>query len=120
LAQHRDIQRGCYSRNQHDRQTGRRGTARTVRRSATGLVDFTRPLWIGLRGQPRVGRRPDIIARTLAALREAGIQLHLVTTMPGRVSVLVESNVLGDAVRTLHATFIPVAPEPCLDVIPAA
>ena len=67
-----------------------------------------------------VGRRPDIIARTLAALREADIPPYLVTIMPGRVSVLVDSDVVDGAVRTLHAAFIPVAPESRLDVVPTA
>lgn len=61
-----------------------------------------------------IGRRPDLIAHSLAALRGAGIAPRLVTTMPGRVSVLVDSNLLEEAVRVLHATFIPVAPDPQL------
>jgi aspartate kinase len=61
-----------------------------------------------------IGRRPGIIARSLAALRTAGIAPRLVTTMPGRVSVLVDADLLEEAVRVLHATFIPVAPDPRL------
>ncbi|GAA5142124.1 aspartate kinase [Pseudonocardia adelaidensis] len=67
-----------------------------------------------------IGRRPDIIAHSLAALRAAGIAPRLVTTMPGRVSVLVDPSLLEEAVRVLHATFIPVAPDPRLMVGPAA
>jgi aspartate kinase len=54
-----------------------------------------------------VSRRPDVVARGLAALREAGIEPRMVTTTPARVSVLVDSAVVDDAVRRLHATFIP-------------
>jgi len=67
-----------------------------------------------------IGRRPDIIARALTALRAARIDSHLVTTMPGRVSVLVDSNLLDEAVRALHATFISVIPDPRLRASPAA
>jgi aspartate kinase len=67
-----------------------------------------------------IGRRPAIIARALAALQAARIDPHLVTTMPGRVSVLVASNRLDEAVRVLHATFISVFPDPCLLASPAA
>jgi aspartate kinase len=67
-----------------------------------------------------VGRRPDIIARALTALRAARIAPHLITTMPGRVSVLVNSNMLDEAVRVLHATFISVVPNPRLRARPAA
>jgi len=58
-----------------------------------------------------VGRRPDVIARSLAALRAAGVPQRLVTTMPGRVSVLVDSDRVEEAVRVLHATFVPLAPD---------
>jgi aspartate kinase len=56
-----------------------------------------------------IARRPEVVVRTLAALRDAGIEPRLVTTTPGRVSVLVDSEVVDDAVRLLHATFIPAA-----------
>jgi aspartate kinase len=67
-----------------------------------------------------ISRRPAIIGRALTALRAAHIDSHLVTTTPGRVSVLVASNVLDEAVRVLHATFISVVPDPHLRVSPAA
>ncbi|HTF52368.1 MAG TPA: aspartate kinase [Pseudonocardia sp.] len=54
-----------------------------------------------------IARRPDIVVRALAALDEAGIQTRLVTTTPARVSVLVESTLVDDAVQLLHSTFIP-------------
>jgi aspartate kinase len=56
-----------------------------------------------------IARRPEVVVRTLAALRDAGIETRLMTTTPGRVSVLVDSEVVEDAVRLLHATFIPAA-----------
>jgi aspartokinase len=56
-----------------------------------------------------IARRPEVVVRTLAALRDAGIEPRLVTTTPGRVSVLVDSEVVDDAVRLLHTTFIPAA-----------
>jgi aspartate kinase len=58
-----------------------------------------------------IARRPDVVARGVAALREAGIEPRLVTTTPARVSVLVDSAVVDDTVRRLHATFIPPARE---------
>jgi aspartate kinase len=67
-----------------------------------------------------VGRRPGVIAHSLAALRAAGIAPRLITTMPGRLSVLVASNLLEEAVRVLHTTFIPAAPDPRLTASPAA
>jgi aspartate kinase len=67
-----------------------------------------------------IGRSPGIIAHSLAALRAARIAPRLVTTMPGRLSVLVDSNLLEEAVRVLHATFIPVAPDPQLIASSAA
>jgi len=67
-----------------------------------------------------IGRRPAVIAHALTALRAADIAPHLVTTMPGRVSVLVDSNVLDEAVRVLHAIFIPKVPDPRLMTSPAA
>jgi aspartate kinase len=54
-----------------------------------------------------MARRPDIVVRAMGALREATIQPRLVTTTPGRVSVLVESALVDETVRRLHATFIP-------------
>jgi aspartate kinase len=54
-----------------------------------------------------MARRPDIVARALGALREAAIQPRLVTTTPGRVSVLVDAALVDQTVRRLHATFIP-------------
>jgi aspartate kinase len=58
-----------------------------------------------------IARRPDVVVRALGALREAGIEPRLVTTTPGRVSVLVDSTLVADAVRLLHTTFMPVAVE---------
>jgi aspartate kinase len=56
-----------------------------------------------------MGRRPDIVVRALGTLREAAIEPRLVTTTPGRVSVLVESALVDETVRLLHATFFPPA-----------
>jgi aspartate kinase len=56
-----------------------------------------------------MGRRPDVVVRALGTLREAAIQARLVTTTPGRVSVLVESALVDETVRLLHATFFPPA-----------
>jgi aspartate kinase len=67
-----------------------------------------------------IGRRPGVIAHSLAALRAAGIAPRLITTMPGRLSVLVASNLLEEAVRVLHTTFIPAAPDPRLTASRAA
>jgi aspartate kinase len=54
-----------------------------------------------------MARRPDIVVRAMHSLREAAIQPRLVATTPGRVSVLVDSALVDEAVRRLHATFIP-------------
>jgi aspartate kinase len=54
-----------------------------------------------------MARRPDVVVRALGTLREAAIQPRLVTTTPGRVSVLVDSALVEETVRLLHATFIP-------------
>lgn len=56
-----------------------------------------------------ISRRPDVVVRGLATLRAAGIEPRLVTTTPARVSVLVDSATVDDAVRRLHSTFIPPA-----------
>ncbi|MBO0848596.1 MAG: hypothetical protein J2P20_03980, partial [Pseudonocardia sp.] len=53
-----------------------------------------------------IARRPEIATRALAALGGAGIEARLVTTTPGRVSMHVATEVVHDAVRLLHATFI--------------
>ena len=58
-----------------------------------------------------IARRPDVVVRALGALWEAGIEPRLVTTTPGRVSVLVDSTLVADVVRLLHTTFMPVAAE---------
>jgi aspartate kinase len=54
-----------------------------------------------------IARRPDIVVRALAALDEAGVEARLVTTTPGRLTVLVQSTLVDDVVRLLHSTFIP-------------
>ena len=59
-----------------------------------------------------IARRPDIVVAALAALRDAAIEPRLVTTTPGRVSVLVASAQVDDTVRLLHSTFIPATPIP--------
>ncbi|MDT7613549.1 MAG: aspartate kinase [Pseudonocardiales bacterium] len=56
-----------------------------------------------------VARKPEILARTLAALGSAGIAPRTVTTTPGRVSVLVAPAAVDDTVRLLHRTFVPAA-----------
>ncbi|HEX4359273.1 MAG TPA: aspartate kinase [Pseudonocardia sp.] len=60
---------------------------------------------------PGIARRPDVIVRTLAALRDAGIEPRLVQTTPARISVLVDTPLLDDAVRLLHQTFLAATPE---------
>jgi aspartate kinase len=54
-----------------------------------------------------IARRPDIVVRALAALDEAGIEPRLITTTPGRLTVLVQATLVDDVVRLLHTTFIP-------------
>jgi len=67
-----------------------------------------------------IGRRPDIIAHALTALRAAGIAQRLVTTTPAGLSLLVDSAALDEAARVLHATFIPAVTGPRLLAGPAA
>jgi aspartate kinase len=59
-----------------------------------------------------ISRRPDVIAGALSALREADIEPRLVTTTPGRVSVLVDAALVEDAVRLLHARLVGSTPQP--------
>jgi aspartate kinase len=54
-----------------------------------------------------IARRPELVVRALAALDEAGVEARLVTTTPGRLTVLVQSTLVDDVVRLLHSTFIP-------------
>ncbi len=54
-----------------------------------------------------IGRKPEIAAAALAALEDAGIVPRLVTTTAGRVTVGVPSAQVDEAVRLLHAVFIP-------------
>jgi aspartate kinase len=58
---------------------------------------------------PGIGRKPEITVRTLTALRDAGIEARLVQSTPARISVLVDTHLLDDAVRLLHDTFIAAA-----------
>jgi len=60
---------------------------------------------------PGIARKPDITVRALTALRDAGIEPRLVQSTPARISVLVDTQVLDDAVRLLHDTFITAAPD---------
>ena len=54
-----------------------------------------------------IARKPEIPMRAIAALEAAGIEPHLITTTAGRVTVLVASAQVDDAVRVLHAIFVP-------------
>ena len=54
-----------------------------------------------------IARKPEIIARALTALEEAGIEARFVTTTPGRVTAAVSAELVHDAVRLLHEIFIP-------------
>jgi len=58
-----------------------------------------------------ITRKPDVTVRTLAALRDAGIEPRLVQTTPARVSVLVDTHEVDDTVRLLHATFLEATPD---------
>ena len=64
-----------------------------------------------------IARRPRITAGVLVELDRAGIAARFVTTTPGRVSVHVASAQVEDAVRALHARFVPASPS--ADLIPA-
>jgi aspartate kinase len=57
-----------------------------------------------------IARKPEIPMRAIAALETAGIVPQLVTTTAARVTVLVASEQVDEAVRLLHRVFIP-APE---------
>jgi aspartate kinase len=54
-----------------------------------------------------IGRKPEIAAAALAALEDADIVPRLITTTAGRVTVGVPSDQVDEAVRLLHAVFIP-------------
>jgi aspartate kinase len=56
-----------------------------------------------------IARKPEIPMRTVAALEAAGIGPQLVTTTAGRVTVLVRSAQVDEAVRLLHEVFVPAA-----------
>lgn len=57
-----------------------------------------------------IARKPDITARALGALEDAGIAPRLVTTTPGRVTVHLSAALVADAVRLLHKIFVPPRP----------
>ncbi len=68
-----------------------------------------------------IARRPDITARALTALQDAGIDARFVTTTSGRVSVHVATDSVHDAVRLLHGIFIPARQDATVtDLRPAA
>lgn len=52
-----------------------------------------------------IGRKPDVTARALLALESDGIEPHLVTSSPSRVSFHVPAPAVHQAVRLLHAVF---------------
>ena len=54
-----------------------------------------------------IARKPEIPMRAIAALEAAGIEPQLITTTAGRVTVLVASAQVDDAVRLLHADLRP-------------
>ena len=54
-----------------------------------------------------IARKPAITARSLTALEAAGIQPHLVTITPGRVTVHISAAQVDHTVRLLHNVFIP-------------
>jgi aspartate kinase len=56
-----------------------------------------------------MARKPEIPTRAIAALQSAGIAPQLITTTAGRVTILVASTQVDDAVRLLHRTFVPAA-----------
>ncbi|HVH22353.1 MAG TPA: aspartate kinase, partial [Pseudonocardia sp.] len=56
-----------------------------------------------------IARKPQIPMRAVAALEAAGIAPQLVTTTAGRVTVLVQSSQVDEAVRLLHGVFVPAA-----------
>lgn len=53
-----------------------------------------------------IARRPELAARALNVLRAAAIEPRLVATTPGRLSVLLESALVDEATRLLHAALI--------------
>jgi aspartate kinase len=55
-----------------------------------------------------IGRRPDVVARALGALDEAGVVPRFVTTTAGRLTVHVPISVVHDSVRLLHSVFVSV------------
>jgi aspartate kinase len=55
-----------------------------------------------------IGRRPDVVARALGALDDAGIVPQFVTTTAGRLTVHVPISAVHDSVRLLHRVFVPV------------
>jgi aspartate kinase len=58
-----------------------------------------------------IARKPEIPMRAIAALEAAGIEPQLITTTAGRVTVLVASAQVDDAVRLLHGIFVPAVEE---------
>lgn len=61
-----------------------------------------------------ISRKPELMARALTTLEQAGIAARFVTTTPGRISVHVAAEEVDTAVRLLHRAFIP-ADWPVLD-----
>lgn len=52
-----------------------------------------------------VGNRPEITARILRELAQGGIEPHLVTSTPSRVSCHIPAGAVDQAARLLHDTF---------------
>jgi aspartate kinase len=52
-----------------------------------------------------VGNRPEITARILDALERTGIDPHLVTSTPSRVSCHIPAGAIDQAARVLHDAF---------------
>jgi aspartate kinase len=60
-----------------------------------------------------IARKPEIVAAALGALEDANIMPRLITTTAGRVTALIPSAQVDEAVRLLHRVFIPAAVVPC-------
>jgi aspartate kinase len=54
-----------------------------------------------------IARKPALVARALRTLADAGIEPEFVTTTTGRVTVHLPSALVDEAVRLLHAEFVP-------------
>jgi aspartate kinase len=61
-----------------------------------------------------IARKPEIAAAALGALEDANIVPQLITTTAGRVTALIPSAQVDEAVRLLHRVFIPAAVAPCV------